>query len=180
MELKLSDKDIFEWYQHILKMKQSGGNTSKYCLNNGLDKVKMNNMSYKIHCPLQKNNPNLYASLTNHVIELNKTRETISKYCKRHNLDRVKMGEVKVHMSYLEAIERHRKSLEEEHPKMNFIQVKKSDLREPNQADIHLETEVIQAQNDIELIIAKGVKVMISPSVDSIKIIKIIELLKDL
>ena len=40
--------------------------------------------------------------------------------------------------------------------------------------------DVIEAQNDIEIAITKGVRVLISPSLDSMKIIKIIELLKDL
>jgi hypothetical protein len=42
------------------------------------------------------------------------------------------------------------------------------------------EHEVVEKQNDIEIIISKGVKVSISPNIDSMKIIKIIELLKDL
>jgi hypothetical protein len=40
--------------------------------------------------------------------------------------------------------------------------------------------DVIEAQNDIEITITKGVRVLISPSLESMKIIKIIELLKDL
>lgn len=64
---------------------------------------------------------------------------------------------------------------------MKFVQITRekdsvsefSTLKEPQE-------EFVEKQNDIELIITKGVKVIISPNIDSMKIIKIIELLKDL
>lgn len=40
--------------------------------------------------------------------------------------------------------------------------------------------EVVEAKNDIEIVISKGVKVILSPSIESQTIIKIIELLKDI
>lgn len=54
-------------------------------------------------------------------------------------------------------------------------------IQEPQQLQIHHpEPEVLSPKNDIELQISKGVRVLISPELDSMKIIKIIELLKDL
>ena len=40
--------------------------------------------------------------------------------------------------------------------------------------------EVLKEKNDVELIISKGVKVVVSPEVGADKLIRIIELLKDL
>lgn len=42
------------------------------------------------------------------------------------------------------------------------------------------EPEVIKKQNDVELIISKGVKVVVAPEVGADKLVRIIELLKDL
>jgi len=53
------------------------------------------------------------------------------------------------------------------------------DYIEPQQ-QLAPQAEVIEPRNDIELSIAQGIKVLVSPNIDSMKIIKIIELLKDL
>lgn len=51
---------------------------------------------------------------------------------------------------------------------------------QPPQTQITQSHEVIEAKNDVELSLKKGVKVILSPEIDTSQIIKIIEFLKEL
>jgi hypothetical protein len=62
---------------------------------------------------------------------------------------------------------------------MNFIQVATLQSNFPAIQDSQ-PAEVIEPQNDLEIIIGKGVKVSIAPNIDTMKVVKIIEFLKDL
>ena len=57
-----------------------------------------------------------------------------------------------------------------------FIQVPSTQT----QAPVVHEPEVLRKQNDIELTISVGVKVVVAPEVGADKLVRIIELLKDL
>ena len=84
---------------------------------------------------------------------------------------------MRTHLRYLEVINRIKLNLDKSPPvneEMTFRQVISSS------PVVIPEPEVIQAKNDIELTITKGVRVICSPNLDSMKLIKIIELLKDL
>src|SRR5207247_396248 len=122
-----------------------------------------------------------------------------------NGLERSLLTAVMTHKGYLEAIERIKKDKEEK--PLEFHQVPKHKINifvpkseydpepeEPTSSTQMVEVksyteipstrsdppEVVEPRNDIELNITKGVKVIVSPNIDSIKIIKIIDLLKDL
>ena len=62
---------------------------------------------------------------------------------------------------------------------MNFVQVATVQSNFPDIQDSQ-PAEVIAPQNEVEIIIAQGVKVSIAPNIDTMKVVKIIEFLKDL
>ena len=181
MALKLSDDDIWFWYSAIIEQQEGELSSPTYCKERFLDYKKFTNMRYRMFY-IEHARPDEYNFLVKMGREHMSNPVSISEFCKKNKIDRTKLSEIKTHLLYKEAIERlkiERGSKEAE--TMNFVQLKSPEkpqmvvLSPPPQ-----EHEVVEAQNDIELVITKGVKVMISPQVDSMKIIKIIELLKDL
>lgn len=174
MAIKTDHEEIWKWYEILEDFRKSGLAGKEYCNKNNMQYAKFVNMIYRIHYKK-------YANPTEYNILLLLGRKYLnsglqaSKFAQANNIKVVKLSEVTTHIRYLDIIE---KKLQEKAPeRMKFIEVTaKPDnlISSPQQA------EVIEKQNDIEIIISKGVKVSISSSIDSMKIIKIIELLKDL
>lgn len=191
-EVGMTEKDtsdVWYWYQHIEAFKQSGLYKRQYCKKHEID---IKDFQYKwIKFENSRNaNPVLYAK------NLELTRQYLASdiklipFAQQNNMDISLLRKMVTHVGYLHAIERlkadkepsltphgtspHFKGL---HP-MKFIPVSQKLI--PTDSPVEPASEVIEKQNDLEIIISKGVKVSISPAIDSMKIIKIIELLKDL
>lgn len=181
MNLKLSDEEIWFWYQSLCEQRDSGENGGIYCTKNNLDYKKFSNMRYRIFY-IQNTRPQEYAKFMEYGKLFLDYPGNIKSFCKEMNVNQLKLGEMNTHIAYISAIDRTRKKKESnsEEPEMRFVALKPAEVRQPLIRFNPLEADVIESKNDIELVITKGVKVIISPSIDSSKIIKIIELLKDL
>lgn len=96
-----------------------------------------------------------------------------SQFCKEHNFDIKALSPLVTHLNYLDVIQL-MQDKQESAPM--FIQVPSIQT----QAPVVHEPEVLRKQNDIELTISVGVKVVVAPEVGADKLVRIIELLKDL
>ena len=181
MALKLSDDDIWFWYSAIIEQQEGELSAPTYCKERFLDYKKFTNMRYRMFY-IEHMRPDEYKVLMKAGREFIDSPLQLSEFAKANKVDKTKLTEARTHILYKEAIERLKKERGgKEAETMNFVQLKNP--AKPQMAFLSpppQEHEVVEAQNDIELVITKGVKVMISPQVDSMKIIKIIELLKDL
>lgn len=178
MTIKKGPDEIWYWYQKIEKFHASGMREKQYCDENDIDYRMFKNMRYRIEFK-KFSHPEVYENI------LPITRKYITsgvsgfKFSKIHNVDIKLMNEMRTHLAYVDIIEDLKEKYELKEEQMSFIRV-------PANSSVTFpiikqdEPEVVKKQNDIEIIITKGVKVIISPTIDSMKIIKIIELLKDL
>ncbi len=183
-----TDEELWFWYKIIEEADQTQ--------NNAAEIIKEKNLCYTEYMRLRfrivykkYNNPKLYEKL---VILGKKYLASgglnLKVFAKEHHISSSNLSEVSTHLRYLARIDKLKEKYANE-PEPNFqpkIPRPKSlqFIRAPTvSAPIQPEQstiEIIGKQNDIELVIQTGIKVLISPQVDSMKIIKIIELLKDL
>lgn len=166
--IKTDDEEIWYWYEKIKEFHDSGMAQKEYCDNYQVDYKKFCNLRYRIEYK-KLSHPELYAKMVPIARKYMQSGATASKFAKAHEVEVRLLSEFVTHLSYLDIIDRLKS---EKESKMKFVQIQ-------HNAPIQ-QHEVLEKQNDLEIIITKGVKVSISPNIDSMKIIKIIELLKDL
>lgn len=175
---RLSEDEVWYWYNKIEEQKNSGMMLITFCEKYNLNEVKFTNMKHRISYK-RDSDPEGYEKLRALTKLWKSSGLRASKFAHEHNINVRYLGQMTTHLNYVAIIEKF-KAQQEEKP-MHFIEVKATPLSTGEspitQAPI---SELIEKQNDIEMIITKGVKVTISPNIDSMKIIKIIELLKDL
>jgi|GEM_PF-3258445 hypothetical protein len=189
--LRVSDDDLWLYYSHYEKSK--GNLTRKYCKANNVDYVKikrfLNRYTYK------KNAPKVfYEELISWHKKYIESGLSPKVFCKKNNLNILEISCIGTHLEYLATIERLKKERgdpiipsqlqETKEPYkdasfFNIIPKKESVTVNENQITFD-KVEVIAEKNDIELTIKKGIKVILSPSIESKTIIKIIDLLKEL
>ena len=176
MMIKKDHDEIWYWYQKVEEFKTSGMKQKEYCTEYEIDYKKFCNMLYRIEFK-RNTHPDEYKKLVPLTRKYMASGAPASKFAKAHEVDVRVLSEMVTHLGYLDIIES-MKAAREEKP-MQFIQIPtvQGAVARPQ---IQQEHEVLEKQNDLEIIIAKGVKVSIAPNIDSMKIIKIIELLKDL
>lgn len=190
MALRVADEEVWYWYQTIEKYHESELTPGKFCKKFNIDYKTFRNRYLRI-AYTGHTNPDQYAEWLDWFNKYQSSSLYISKFAKLHGIALASLSAMQTHRHYVDAIERLKIEKGILPAKMNFIQVpvtkpKPLDFKAPSIKNIggHIqkpeEAEVIEKQNDIEIIISKGVKVSISPNIDSMKIIKIIELLKDL
>lgn len=170
------DEEIWKWYQHLEKCNSTGSTIHQYCRDNNLDIKEYYFFSRRIKY-IKDSKPVLYMKLIESLQEFESTDMTLKDYAKTKNIKKWHLEEVRVHLCFLESIERMKNNSPEQ--KMTFIKAP-TIIAKTKEETPPSDGEVIVKQNDIEINISKGVKVCIAPNVESIKIIKIIELLKDL
>lgn len=185
--IKDNPDEIWFWYQHVEGFKTSDMRPKQYCETHKLDYKKFHRMRYRINGGY-KSSPERYkhyVKLTRQCMESDISRAL---FASQNNIPLAVLTEMIAHVGYLNAIEKAKLKrggarTGGEPKSFQFVQVpvlpvsnggKLVPISPPQEA------EVIEKQNDIEIVITKGVKVIISPIIDSMKIIKIIELLKDL
>ena len=157
------------WYETMEKFEDSGMTQKEFCNKYKIDYKAFCNLRYRMIYK-RDTNPELYAKLYSIGRKYMKSGDLPSKFAKDHEIGIRLLSEISTHIGYLDLIAEIK--AEKEASPMKFVQIQH---QEPLQ-----HAEVMEKQNDIEIIITKGVKVSISPNIDSMKIIKIIELLKDL
>ena len=190
MALKRSDEEVWHWHQHLQQFKASGMTPAMYCRTHKLNDKTFSNLKFRMEY-IKDSNPELYAHWVPITRQYMASAQSAAEFAKEHKIPINKLCEMGTHLAYVDVVERLK--LEKEDASMQFIQVPNPRAirsesaaqnpypdRLPAESAQSAEPEVIQPQNDLEIIISKGVKVSISPNIDTMKIIKIIELLKDL
>lgn len=171
--IKTDHDEIWYWYRKIEEFKASGLTNKGYCDKYEIDYKKFNNKLYRIDYK-RDCDPKEYEQLVLITRKYMKSGATAANFAKANDINIRILSQMTTHLRYRDIIESMR--ADKEGKPMQFIQVPVMNLPMLTPQ----EPEVVQKQNDIEIIITKGVKVSISPNIDSMKIIKIIELLKDL
>lgn len=168
------DDLVWEWYLIIEDFKKSGLKARKYSIKNNLNHQKFCNFLFRIVYK-SHTNPEWYKNMVTIVRKYMETGGSRDDFAKNNGINRTHLCQMVTHLNYVDLIEdlKYKKGLKN----MNFIEVQNPT---PKKEIIVSEPEVIDARNDIELIISKGIRVIIAPGIESMKIIKIIELLKDL
>lgn len=144
----------------------------KYCEKYDVDYNKFCNMRYRL--VYKRDQPELYAKLVSIRRKQLESGAPSAELAKAHGIKACHLSEIGTHLGYLDLLEEIK--LEKEPSPMKFIHVPSVNLPFPTPQ----EHEVLEQKNDLEISISKGIKVTIAPNIDSMKIIKIIELLKDL
>lgn len=183
-EARHTDEFIWEWYQRFEHMKEIGMGQPEYCKKNNISLTLCRAMSWKII--FRSRSGNSYKKLMELAKAYNPEEMTKVEYAQLHKISKCQLNETMAHIRALEAIERMKNKLASESNEMKFIAVNPTGTwsnKAPAPKLPHLpyqEPEVVPKQNDVELIISKGVKVVVAPEVGADKLIRIIELLKDL
>lgn len=169
MTIKRDHDEIWYWYQKLEDAKKSHFPPKAYCTENRLDYKMFNNMKYRIEYKKDRE-PELYAQLEVKARKYMKSGIAASKFARENDVPIKFLSEMVTHLGYRDIIDK-MKGAEESKP-MQFIQVP-AVIAQPQQ-------ELLKKQNEVELIISAGVKVVVAPEVGADKLIRIIELLKDL
>lgn len=180
--IRESDETILFWYNEIQKMNEGNLKPSFYCKVHNLSFAKMLKMINRIEYTSKKK-PEEYNELLLKGHEFIKSKKTAKSFSKSSGLSMQVIKDISLHIKYNKIIdEMKNKKLIDEPKQMLFTQVPivKPEILHKEATPQLVEPDVIEAKNDIELIISKGVRVIASPQLDPMKIIKIIELLKDL
>lgn len=191
-----TDDEIWDWYQHVMTQQGSGISSNAYARIHGLDRTALNRMIFRFIWK-RDNHKKYYEKLLPITMLFRKSGIAVRDFAKQHDVQWRHIQEMSSHLEYNEAIEQIKLRRGEpqiipepetppapEPVAMDFIPIPKISAPMPviPQAPYHeyKPEEVLEARNSIELIISKGVKVIVAPEVGAEKLIKIIELLKDL
>ncbi len=168
-----SDEEIWYWYQKTELFKDSHMPCAEWCKINNVEIKKFTNMLFRI-CWKSRTEPEIYEKILPILRQCQESNLSTPKFCKTFNHPINMIREGMTHLRYIDSIANIKKNKNS----MQFIKVPLQVIT--SIASPSFGSELIEKQNDLEIIISKGVKVSISPNIDSMKIIKIIELLKDL
>lgn len=180
MNIKRDKEEIWYWHGIMEQFETSGMAQKEYCDQYEVDYKKFCNMRYRMVYK-RDTNPELYKKLLPLGRKYIASGIPASKFAKENDIEVRILSQIGTHIGYLDLIEEIKREKQPE--PMKFIQVnpgQKVTVPDPTHMFPPPEHEVLEKQNDLEIIISKGVKVSIAPNIDSRKIIKIIELLKDL
>ncbi len=186
--------EIWAWYLKIQDFHASGMRPMPYCQKHNISYRAFRNMMYRIE--YKKNtHPEFYEKFLTIFQEFKESGMSVPKFAKENNIDPKVLRDFKWHLNHLEVIEKYKAKQEDN--QMSFIEVPhNAPITMPSLppeaswlpvAPISMPEEPVEVggkndleRNDIEINISKGVRVILSPHIDSTTIIKIIELLKDL
>ena len=183
LKIKRTNEEILEWYEILERWRASEMGRVEFCKQNNIPLGRFANMKRNLYlCKYEK--PDLYKTLIELAEKYLSSGKTSRQFSEEYNIDQIILGNAATHLKYLRLLEEAQKE-----SGMNFVQIDNSskdfdktdysqDVRNEIQEEVH--EEVIEKRNDVELMITKGIKVIISPNIDASKIIKIIELLKDI
>jgi hypothetical protein len=190
-----TDEDILFWYQKNKDFESSGMNLPQFCRTQSIDSKKLYNMRrvlvFKKYC-----NPEEHVKLINLSRQMTEQGLTRIEAAKLGGVKFCQITEATAYLSYQRELKRILEErglpFDEDIVPMEFIEVGNKPQKKPKQAlnrmlqqkfapvPAPIEPEIVEQKNDVELIIQKGVRVLVSPEVGTDKLIKIIELLKDL
>lgn len=173
------DEQIWKYYQLLLEYPNQELSRSEFCKKHKLDTLKFAN--FKMHF-FHKSviDPELYARLVPIGRAYLENDIPLHEFAKQQGVRPSIVAGLRTHLNFVDRIEAIRQKKE---VGMNFIKIPAIPARPPAEyhpVAVQQEAEVVEARNCVELIIQKGVKVIVAPEVGADKLIKIIELLKDL
>lgn len=168
--IKMDHDEIWYWYERIEEFLKQNLPQKAFCEAQKLDYKKFCYMYYRIVYKSVKY-PEEYAKMIPVARKYMASGVPASRYARENGIDIGTLSSMVTHLNYMDIIDERRGKKKEE--PMKFIQV-------PSVQAIPQEPEVMKAQNHVELIISAGVKVVVAPEVGADKLIRIIELLKDL
>lgn len=173
------DLDHFwKMYNHVQECKEVGKGSTKYCRENGITQGCL--LAFKRKLELYDHyDKNRYKELLALGRKYTSDR-TISKqeFLANNNISEAELHEFYRHIAYLNILQAKQKS---EETQISFMEITAPEKSAPFSVKVdYPASEVLPQQNDLEISITQGIKVCIAPNIDSMKIIKIIELLKDL
>ena len=174
---KTEDRVIF-YHNHIEKARESGVAVHEYCKLNGLKDSDFHSMRYRIEYKM-KTDPEENQRLIDIINQAKSLNLSAQETSKQFNVTIKVVEKVKAHIRYQEIIAEYKKNtIPSSSGDLGFVRLSAPKMMPPPESKV--ETELLSPQNDIQISISQGIKVSISPNIDSHKIIKIIELLKDL
>lgn len=179
MKKEISDEDLWYWYQQVEELKASGLPPMEYADISNIEHKKLTNMLYRFeNCRV--GHPERYKMLVEHGKKYIESKMTAVKYVESvdHKVTYNQIKQIALHLRTLEKVEELKRA-QANPPKMKFIQLPALPMNNCV-SPVPVEPEILKKQNDVELIITAGVRVMVSPEVGAEKLIRIIELLKDL
>lgn len=176
MAIPMSDQELLECYQIHEACIKEGMPLKRFCAKYGYDYGRQCNFRYRYYFK-KENDPEFYKLLLEKVTHFNELKKkekglSIVNFIRQHypGGSPNHISDMVTHLKYVERI----KKLTEKPMQFIAVQPKKELVTRVD------EPEVLAPHNEIELKVSQGVRVMVSPNVDSMKIIKIIELLKEL
>ena len=188
LKIKRTNEEILEWFEILERWRESGMGRVEFCKENNIPLGAFANMKRNLYlCQYEK--PDHYKTLIDLAEKYLSSKKTSRQFSEENNIDQVSLGNAATHLKYLRLLEKAFKEKYQQESSMNFVQIDNSSKdfdKKDYSEDVHNEIqeevreEVIEKRNDVELMIAKGIKVFISPNIEAEKIIKIIELLKDI
>jgi len=169
----IDPKMAMYWYNHVQEQIKSGLTAPEYAVKNNLPMNSFKNAKSIITLGDNRNSK-ANRRLIKLAEEFQNCSMTLEGFAKLHDVNPKQIKRAQTYLNYQAIIAEHTGSPKQP---MEFKQIT---VPAATVRIIAPEPEVIEPKNGIDLIIAKGIKVSISPNIDSIKIIKIIELLKDI
>jgi hypothetical protein len=167
---------VVKLYQWLLKFKESKVYLKEFCEINNLNFTDMNNFKY-IYDFSRKNKPGYMEKINPIIEEYRITRQPLGSLALKYGIDKKEIAIYARHLNYLNTIEEYKSGQLPKEISMDFVKVK-SNTQEIASVEIKNEPEFVEKQNDLEIIISKGIKVCISPAIEPLNVIKIIELLR--
>ncbi len=167
------DEELWRYYLAIEEYPNQDLSRSEYCKKHNLTAQRFCSLQLHLHHK-SRTQPGVYAKLMPLGREYLNSDLTLAQFSARHNVKATDISGMRTHLNYIDRIEAIKKRKHQE--ELHFIQV-------PNGKQLQViepEADVVEGRNCVELIIQKGVKVIVAPEVGADKLIKIIELLKDL
>lgn len=191
--MEIRTNNISKWLEIFHLFENAGLPPIKFCEINNINYKSFSNFKYRVQGP-NFNDPEQYDRNIQLAIKWRSSGIPKADFARRHNLNPNKFADIFAHMKVKSHYEEYKNKMDEieinnnrEQDSMEFIKIspgenKQSAIERTSVLPVSksTETEVLEPRNNIELSITQGVKVIVSPEFPSEKIIKIIELLKDL
>lgn len=179
MNIRNSMKDERIWYLYnkLEEYKTSKLTLPNFCAINEIKFSTMNNFKFTLSLN-RIYDPEISKKYDLIMDEIKNKNIFISSISKKTGIKEGELSLIRMHFHYLEVINQFKQSSQKnKEENMDFVKVKQN-TKEINPKIVKNEPELIEKQNDLEIIISKGIKVSISPNIEPMNVIKIIELLR--
>lgn len=176
MTTRTSDEDVMYWYKMVMQFKKEKTKPFLFCKKYSLDKLvfdrRRRNVLYE-----ETIGSKLYNEELSHYNEQQKSGLAQKAYCAKFNKARYYLHEISAHMSFMERVNLLLNEDNVDEP-MSFI--KAPAVIPVQQTQPIPQQELIAKKNSIEISISEGIRVLVDEGVCSTKILKIIDLLRDI